>query len=257
MVLFFIIGYHNNIMVTKSKKATYVKHNIVILDKKAPNEVKEYFIKAGVKIVETVVIDSLYPAISSHPDIQICKVVGDIFVAAPEVYDYYKNALPDCQVLKGESALSGTYPYDIAYNIAIKGKIAFHKATYTDPVVARICKANAISILDVKQGYSKCNIAFAGDGIITSDASIYRVALDNKIDALLIENDPSILLDNFPYGFIGGAGGTLDENSWGICGDIRRHKNFEQIIKFCNNHKTSIKCLYDGHILDIGSILYF
>lgn len=231
--------------------------NHVIIDRKAPDEVKSNLSNNGYNIIESISIPSLYPAISSHPDIQICPIGPQVFVASPESYPYYQKELPQFTILKGDTVLKGTYPYDIAYNIAIVGNLAIHNTKYTDPIVAKACQDRNIHFLSVSQGYTRCNTVLLQDAIITSDPSIYQAAISHQIDCLKIENDPAIFLEGFSYGFLGGCCGMMDLHTLSVCGNIRLHRNYAAIKDFCQKHQTSIKCLYDGHILDIGGILYF
>ncbi len=229
-----------------------------VMDKKMPIAAKEALKNLGCTLIESVKIPSLYPAIESHPDIQLCQVDAHTFVAAPEVYSYYSRRLAGCKVLKGDTFLKGTYPLDIAYNVTIFENKVWHHPSNTDPVILRECATRGMEFIPVAQGYARCNMALISGGVITSDPSIYQASLLAHVDCLKIEEDPFVILEGFSHGFLGGACGFIKKNfTLTVCGDITRHKNYSDILAFCQKHHTKILSLCTGHILDIGSILYF
>ena len=83
-------------------------------------------------------------------------------------------------------------------------------------------------MLKVRQSYVKCSCIVLDDkAMITSDPSIYR-ALNGTFDVLKTSNE-NIFLNGFSCGFIGGASGVVD-NTILFCGDIRKHKDYNNIL---------------------------
>ena len=230
----------------------------VILDKNAPKQLYQFFCSRKYRIVESCLIPQLYPAVSTHPDMQICQIDSKTFLSAPECHDYYRTALPRCRIIKGERPIGDTYPDDAAYNVAVCDKFAFHYPKCTDGVARQYFHGNNIQFVSVKQGYSKCNICFlTKNALITSDPSIHNAAAKLGFDVLKLRNTSSIQLSGFDYGFIGGACGRIGICELVICGDLRRHPEFEAINRFCTGYGISPVSAYSGPIKDIGSILEF
>ena len=94
----------------------------------------------------------------------------------------------------------------------------------------------------------------SNDAIITSDKNIQSVAIKNKIDVLLVD-DNEIKLNGFNHGFIGGATGLLNKNILAVNGNIEFHRNYNEIISFCAKHGVEVISLNSDEIIDIGSIL--
>ena len=66
----------------------------------------------------------------------------------------------------------------------------------------------------------------------------------------------NIELDGYDYGFIGGAGGRIDDNTVIFFGNIEKHPDYISIKEFCAKHSVTIKCLCKNMPLtDIGGIV--
>lgn len=216
----------------------------------SPETVRELGL-LGIETLKTQRIANLYDAVCGHTDMQIHHLGGNKFVTAPEVYDYYKNLLNDAEIIKGSKFLSGKYPDDICYNAAGLGGILICSAAYTAAEIVSEYK----TIINVNQGYAKCSICIVNENaIITSDKGIYEAAKRSGIDVLKIEPG-YIKLKNMSYGFIGGATGLIAPNMLAVNGDIKTHKNCEDIILFCKNYGVEVISLKKGEIEDIGTII--
>ena len=90
--------------------------------------------------------------------------------------------------------------------------------------------------------------------MITSDKNIQSVLNKNNVDVLMVD-DNKIKLENFEHGFIGGATGLLNENTLAVNGNIERHKNYKDIIEFCNKYGVDVISLNNEEINDIVSII--
>lgn len=230
----------------------------VVMDRSAPIELFQFFHEKGYQIVESCHIPQLYPAVRTHPDMQLCRINANTFISAPDCYTYYQTAMPNCKIIKGERPIACVYPGDAAYNAAVYGKIAFHSENCIDPVVKQYFLGNDIHFIPVKQGYSKCNTCFLSEtSLITSDHSIQKEAEKWGIQVLKIQNSPKIELKEFAYGFIGGATGRLSSDELIVCGDIKIHPDYQAIHSFCYKNRVKITSAYRGSIIDIGSILEF
>ncbi len=190
--------------------------------------------------------------ISDHADCRIAHIGGNRFVVSPDVFDYYKNALKDADIICGASDINGNYPAVAAYNIAWVGNHILHNEKCTDSVLKEIIFSK---LINVKQGYSKCSVCIVDENsIITEDPSITKAATYAGIDVLKISAG-SVRLRGFDYGFFGGCSGKLAKNLLAVCGDIKTHKDCEKIIEFCKTKNVEIISLSNDVLTDFGSIL--
>lgn len=229
----------------------------VIIDYRSDEKICARLKSLGFDVIKSAENKCVSPYLSGHPDMQICKCTDDTFVCAPNCYEYYKFALApyDVNILCGNTELECNYPMDIAYNVACVGNIAIHNFKYTDSVLNDYFLNIGAQRINVKQGYSKCNVCVVGkSGVITSDIGIYKQLLAAEIDVLLID-DGYISIFGWNSGFIGGASGMLNDEILAFCGDIRRHPNYPQIEKFCSEHGVTVISLFDGELTDYGSLV--
>ncbi|MDO4792913.1 MAG: hypothetical protein Q3993_01930, partial [Filifactor alocis] len=150
-----------------------------------------------------------YKAIQGHPDIIGCPVFSKTIIDE-EVYWRHRQELEGFEIEKGRATLSGNYPYNVAYNVAVFGKIAI-RGRWADPVLSSELEGRKISSLVVNQGYAKCNIVIVDENsIITSDRGIYQSCRDS-LNILLVSVWKEIELPGLDYGFLGGASLTIGD----------------------------------------------
>lgn len=229
---------------------------IVIVDCRAANRTVYSLESLGFRIIPTIKINSLYNAIATHADIQIHYMGNNRFICAPEAFKHYKKYLPcEFELIKGSKRLSSEYPDDVAYNAAVLRDYVICNSAYTAAEILSEYKSMSKKILNVRQGYSKCNTCIVnGKAIITSDRGIAKTAEEHELDVLEIEIG-HIKLRNLNYGFIGGATGMIKENLLAVNGDINTHPDGDYIKQFCKNHGTELFSLKDGSLEDIGTII--
>lgn len=226
-----------------------------ILDSRASVKTADALEKYGFKVVLTPMLDHVYTTICGHADIMVHSLCDSVVVAEPTVAEYFKNKMPEIEVIPGKTILNEKYPFDIAYNAARVGNNIICNKNFTDDVILNFANKNDLNLINTKQGYTKCSICVvSNDAIITSDKNIQSVAIKNKIDVLLV-NDNEIKLNGFDHGFIGGATGLLNENILAVNGNIEFHTNYNEIMTFCAKHGVEVISLNNDEITDIGSIL--
>lgn len=229
---------------------------IAIVDVRADEKAVYNLENAGLHIIPTMILGNLYDAVASHADMQIHYLGKNRFICAPETFEHYKNLLPkEFILIKGSKCIGSKYPYDIPYNVAALNDFVICNTRYTAIEILSEYKHIGKDILNVRQGYSKCSTAvIAGNAIITADAGIYKKAIDNKIDALKI-NEGYIELHGMSYGFIGGATGLIDKHTLAVNGDIKKYPDAKNIEVFCQCHNIELLSLNNGILKDIGSII--
>ena len=230
------------------------KINSVLVDYRAEDAIFSLE-KLGIKVYTTPKIDIAYPAVSGHPDMLFHHISSTEAIVAPQVYKYFSTLFPDIKIYSGKNKIGGTYPYDVAYNVARINKKAFHNLKYTDERIYEYYKENCIELINIKQGYSKCSICIVSENaIITADKNITLQALENGLDALCI-HEGYVKLKDFSYGFIGGASGLISKEILAFNGNILKHPDYYKIKSFCKKHGVDIYPLHNHELEDIGSII--
>lgn len=227
---------------------------ICIYDQRLPEEIVEKLSASGFFLLPSKRCEKLSGSLSTHPDVQVCKISDKILVASPEVYDYYKNILEKYGTIvrKGETVLGDKYPSDSAYNLAANKTLAIHNFKITDKKVREQIKAQGLREISINQGYSKCNILFSKAGLITSDMGIYKKLTGMK---KLLISPGHISLPGYNYGFIGGASGTYKDTVY-FLGDLSLHPDFDAIRNFLEADQTKFISLSKDPLTDYGSLIF-
>lgn len=233
------------------------KVKCVIVDCNAPASLFKFFDNNNIAYIKSKYIKNNIDAVSTHPDMQICHMGGEGFVAEPTIYQYYKKMLDlyGVNVTKGIKNVLSNYPDDISYNVVIAENFMMHNLKYTEDTIIDYAKSTVNSIYNVKQGYTKCATCIIDkNALITSDENIYKISIKNGIDCLLIEKDIIKLGDRYD-GFIGGCCGMIDYKTLLFCGDISAHKSFKEISDFAAKYDVKIISSSNEVLTDVGSII--
>lgn len=226
---------------------------LILCDAKMPVTAKGKLATYG-ELVEFATEGITYEAISGHPDIFFCKTPGGL-VVAPNLPEKYLSALKrhGINFKSGNLPVGKLYPDSARYNTLVTNKFIIQNPEITDPSIIELNPSH--SIIPVKQGYVQCNLlALPNDTFITSDRGIEKSLKQHDIEVLF--TDPSgIKLDGFTHGFFGGVCG-LHGNTLFICGNLKYSNEQEQILQFTEKADIQIVELYDGPLVDIGTILF-
>ena len=179
-------------------------------------------------------------AIASHPDLYMCKL----------------GSHPDAPVYFGESDLPGmTYPNDIVYNAACTGKFFIHNFSFTEPGLRNAAFEMGAIPVDVKQGYTKCNLVVLDERhLITSDKGIHKaLAVYSDVSCLLVEPG-HVNLPGYKTGFIGGASGRVGGQVI-FHGSLPKHPDFLRIKEFVESTGLIPVWFEEFPLTDIGSII--
>ncbi len=231
---------------------------LAIVDGRLSRKFKSRFSELGLKIIWTLRHPVLYEAVSYHPDMFMCHVGGENIVYAPLTPEYFVSQLEEngFNMIKGHSELSGTYPHSCAYNVLIAGKYAFHRKDITDPVILEYLKESNITLVHVKQGYSKCSTCVVDENsVITQDKGIFDECEKNGVEALFLYPEKSILLPGLNYGFVGGCCGKTGKFTMLFTGSIKSLNQGKQIGDFLKQRNISLVELSDEVLIDAGTII--
>ena len=229
---------------------------VIIASATMPDEAKETISKMG-NVVWLEPSDKTYPSISSHPDIFFfChnERYCDSVICAENV----DIKLPEnITVIKGDKSVGHKYPETVPYNAVGVGNILIHNLLYTDlSILDFYKKISTKSVqLNVNQGYTRCNLlALDEKNFITSDFGIKRVLEENGCNVFYV--DPhQIALPGHNHGFFPGCCGLVDDCVV-VCGSLKHLKECKELKKFIRRNNMKIIELYDGELVDVGSIFF-
>ncbi len=199
---------------------------------------------------------SLSVGVYSHTDLLIF-IIEDTLIARRDYYEIARGEI-DMICEKGSFKLalsdakaSEKYPNDCGLCAAVSGKSIICKKSITDPLLLKIAKEKGYSVINVRQGYTKCSCAVLADGaVITADSGIARAVPES-----LLIREGYVDLPAYGYGFIGGASGLCGDTLY-FCGKIEAHPDYESIKEFAQKHKTGL-CSLGGHkLFDVGTLFF-
>ena len=218
-----------------------------ILPQSAISKLKNY---GDVILLETEGI--VYDAISKHPDIFFCPL-GEELIVAPNLPEIYKNILSKKKISfqEGNKTLGKRYPLTAFYNAVTTENYLIGNTKVMDKAILE--KAENRKVIHVNQAYTRCNLLPLSDKkFITSDKGIEKELKKNNLDVLFV-NPEGIILDGFKNGFFGGCCG-ISGNRVFIAGSLNHFPEGEKVKDFLSD--MEIIELYDGPLLDVGSILF-
>ena len=107
----------------------------------------------------------------------------------------------------------------------------------------------------VNQGYARCSVAMLSDNCaVTSDPTLAAALSDHGVRVLKIRPG-YISLPGYDAGFIGGAGGRLDDGTYCFFGDIFSHPDGERIVAFADENKIKTVSLSGEPLSDHGGFI--
>ena len=230
--------------------------DVIIASSLMPEEAKKTLYEMG-EVLWLTSSDKAYPSISSHPDIFFfCHNERhcDSIICAENV----DIGLPDnIKVEYGVSPVGDKYPDTCHYNAVGIGNLLIHNLKYTDSTISQLYgKIWKKSVqINVNQGYTRCNLlALDEKNFITSDFGIMRTLKEQGFDVFYV-NPHQITLPGHDHGFFPGCCGLVDDTVV-VCGSLNRLREYKELKKFIRRNKMRIKELYDGELVDVGSIFF-
>lgn len=193
--------------------------------------------------------------LSGHVDLSILKAGEDCLLCAP----FLKNTTAvsvlqsrGYRILYTEKQQGSVYPQDAVLNACIFGEYLLWNPKTADSFISKLSAAKIE--ISCRQGYSRCCTCVVSDrAIITEDSGIARACRRAGVDVLEI-TPGYVILDGFPYGFIGGAGFLFHDVLY-FTGTVREHPDWDQISDFCASHSVKPKCLTEAPLRDIGGFV--
>ncbi len=260
----------------------------IIADARMPEEAKKNLKKLG-DVLFLNPTDITYKSISAHPDIFFFQTKDGLIYApnAPKriVKELKKRKI---KLTEGKKEVGKKYPETVPYNAVGIGNTLIHNLKHTDPTILSLYENH----IHVNQGYTRCNlVALNENAFITSDEAIScqlsaissvnrQQTTDNSQRCLSLskaelgastssatENfkvqssefkvlyiDPKqIKLEGHDHGFFPGCCGVW-KNNLIVCGSTKNLKEKEELDKFLKDNNFNLIELYDGELVDVGSV---
>lgn len=224
----------------------------VLVAENFPEKAAEKLKKYG-QVVRTKANKSVLKGLDTHPDILVHPLPNGELLVDRDNLDYYKEIFKDKKIIPSCSSLSEKYPGDIHLNAFAFKKIFIHNLKETDEGILDYYKRTGYQLVNINQGYAKCSCLVTQDFVITSDGGIFE-SLRDLIPIYKIDHG-QIKLQNFNYGFIGGASGVLGKKIF-FTGDLSHHSSYEEILKIINEYDYEIEILSKDPIEDYGTIFF-
>ena len=201
--------------------------------------------------------NNLYEAINGHTDIQLNILNKHTLIVNKNINLSFKQLLETKNInfIESDNVLSSKYPSNISLNAYITDNYLVHNLKFTDKKILDYCKNK--KNINVNQGYTKCSILpLREKAIITNDAGIYNTLKSEDFDILLLPFG-DIELSGFNYGFIGGVGGMISNDSMAFFGSLDNYTFGNEVKNFL--YKYDIKPIYlsNTKLIDRGSLLVF
>lgn len=194
---------------------------------------------------------NLPDAVASHVDMNLC-VIDDVVFLPKETYiaDLFLEYGYKVKIISEK--LGSKYPYDVPLNCKCIGQTVILNRKTVSKDILDYCKNTHKKIIDVPQGYAACStLCLKENAFITADKGIYTALTSCGLSPLLIE-EGYIEIDEYDYGFIGGASGFYGDTLY-FFGDITEHPDYEKIEEYLNENNIKFR-YFDGPLRDIGGI---
>ena len=228
----------------------------IIADSRMPEEAKRNLKKLG-DVLFLNPTDITYKSISAHPDIFFFQT-KDGLIHAPNAPKRIVKELKKKKIklTEGKKEVGKKYPDTVPYNAVGIGDTLIHNLKHTDPTILSLYENH----IQVNQGYTRCNlVALKEDIFITSDEAISSATEKFKVQSselkVLYIDPKQIKLEGHDHGFFPGCCGVW-KNNLIVCGSTKYLKEKEALDKFLKDNDFNLIELYDGELVDVGSIFF-
>ena len=236
-----------------------MKKSVALVDCRICEQSVHSLESMGFSVLKLQGFSRLSRAVESHPDM-LMLIEGEslfthrkYFEQNESLFSKIQESAPYLSFFLSDEGMHPEYPRDILFNTYIHDGIVFGRCDRLSVFVSMLTQ-RGYSLKGVRQGYASCSCCRVGEGVVTSDVSLYRALTECRIDTLLIESG-HIALRCHEYGFIGGASGYCDGVVY-FNGDIDRHPNGSEIRRFAEKHGCEVVCLCEEQLTDVGKILF-
>ena len=235
----------------------------IIADARMPEEAKKNLKKLG-DVLFLNPTDITYKSISAHPDIFFFQTKDGLIYApnAPKriIKELKKRKI---KLTEGKKEVGKKYPETVPYNAVGIGNTLIHNLKHTDSTILSLYENH----INVNQGYTRCNlVALNENAFITSISDYRQQTTDNSLypqnyvgtrhaTSVLYIDPKQIKLEGHDHGFFPGCCGVW-KNNLIVCGSTKHLKEKEELDKFLKDNNFNLIELYDGELVDVGSVFF-
>ena len=241
----------------------------IIADSRMPEDAKKNLKKLG-NVLFINPTSVTYNSISSHPDIFFFQK-DDALIYAPNAPKRIIKELKKRKIklIEGKKEVGKKYPETVPYNAVGIGNLLIHNLNHTDETILSSYENH----INVNQGYTRCNLlALNENAFITSDVGIFNAVnsqqstvnslypheshVETYVRTSILYIDPKqIKLEGQKNGFFPGCCGVW-KNNLIDCGSTKYLKEKAELDKFLKDNNFNLIELYDGDLIDVGSIFF-
>jgi hypothetical protein len=225
---------------------------LIIADARLPERVLKNLERYG-EVMPFASQGIVYDSISGHPDIFLCQTPKGLVVASNTPAETLNQIVKSgATVATGQQPVGVSYPASAIYNAFSGSELLVHSKDLTDSIIIK--KSEGLKKVDVKQGYTRCNLVEAGGLFITSDRGIEKELQKAGKDTFFV--DPSLIqLPGQKHGFFGGCTG-VHKNILFLSGSLKHFPEGPELIENLEKRGIELVELYDGPLWDGGSIYF-
>ena len=194
--------------------------------------------------------------LSGHCDLSVVHGGGETLFLAP----YLRGSALEHQMSElgadirfPDITQSEEYPNDAQMNVAIVGNtLLSNEKVSSTHIVNYLTMCKGLKNTGSRQGYLRCSVCIVDEqSIITADKGVAHAATSAGLSVLQISSG-YIELQDFKYGFIGGASFKLSDNILAFTGHLEFHPDKERIFSFLKDRNIEPIYLSKQPAFDVG-----
>ena len=229
----------------------------IIADARMPEEAKKNLKKLG-DVLFLNPTDITYKSISAHPDIFFFQT-KDGLIHAPNAPKRIIKELKKRKIklTEGKKEVGKKYPETVPYNAVGIGDTLIHNLKHTDETILSLYENH----IHVNQGYTRCNLVALNEKTFITSMEDYKTTRlqDYKLEdaefKVLYIDPKQIKLEGHDHGFFPGCC-SVWKNNLIVCGSTKHLKEKEALDKFLKDNGFNLIELYDGELVDVGSVFF-
>lgn len=227
---------------------------IAIVDKRYCSVLKDKLKAFNIKAYPSYESKILPKPVNTHPDMSCFVYDSKTIITSAESYEYYNTIFKDSvvSVINSYENPDVKYPYDVKFNaLRVNDYLLCKEVSCSSTIKKRF---DLDHILNSSQGYVKCSIIdIAGEYFISDDIYLEKILSKLGYKTLLLDKG-IVKIDNYDYGFIGGASGYADEKIF-LTGRIKDASNRKLIEEFALSVNKELIYLTEYGIFDVGTLM--
>lgn len=232
-----------------------MKEIIYLSSNELSREVRDKANEMGISLIGIPRCEYLPEPTSHHPDMLFYRLSDGALITDRRYYDhnrkFFERIAQYREIKTSIADISKVYPADIRYDILNIDGVIYGRTDMACPEAVQ----EARRIVQVKQGYARCSVLYAGDCAVTADEGLCKALNEDGIDVLKI-TPGNIELEGYGTGFIGGASAYIKElDTVLFFGDLSAHPDGDNIFEFLSSRGHKVKFVPEVKLSDYGGFV--